>query len=765
MGFFDKKKTKTLIVPLSLIFLLSSAVVLLVCRQAGGEGEDRLLTVERIYASREFAAERFGPARWLEDGSGYTTLEEGRSGGRDIVRYDPASGAREVLVPDRRLIPAGKEEPLRIADYIWSADGSRLLVFTNTRRVWRRNTRGDYWVLDLGTWDLKKLGRNFEESSLMFAKFSPDALRAAYVVKNNIYVEELGTEKITALTEDGSETLINGTSDWVYEEEFGVRDGFRWSPDGRYIAFWQMDSSSVSEFSMINNTDTLYPKVTTFRHPKVGTTNSAVRVGVVSAGGGETLWFDDLSGDPREHYIARLDWADNSEEICFQRLNRLQNSNRLMLGNIKEGEIRTIMNDSDEAWVEVVDDLHWLEGGTRFTWMSERDGWNHAYIVSRSGEEITLLTPGEYDVVNVDALDSRGGWLYFTASPDDPTSRFLYRVPLDGSGKLERITPEDMGGSHRYQISGDAHWAIHTGSAFGSPPLVDLVEFPGHGQVRVLAGNPGLRASVAELDKGLADFGKIDIGGGVLLDSWRMLPPEFDSSKQYPLLFYIYGEPAGSTVQDSWGGSTYLWHLMLTQKGYVVMSVDPRGTKMPKGRDWRKGIYRKVGIIAPKDHAAAVRKILKDNVFIDPERIGIWGWSGGGQMSLNAIFRFPELYGTAMAIAFVSDQALYDTIYQERYMGLPEDNAEGYLNGSPISHAKNLAGNLLIVHGTGDDNVHYQSFERLVNELIRYNKRFTMMSYPNRSHGIYEGENTTLHLRTLLTDYLLENMPPNQPGF
>jgi dipeptidyl-peptidase-4 len=757
-----ESKFRMIMVPFALFLLTLSAAVLLVCRQAGGGGDDALLTVERIYASRDFAAQRFGPARWLENGSGYTTLEEGRSGGRDIVRYDPASGAREVLVADGRLIPPGEAKPLQIADYIWSEDGSKLLVFTNTRRVWRRNTRGDYWVLDLSSRDLKKLGPSFEESSLMFAKFSPDASRVAYVAGNNIYVENLGTGAVTPLTKDGSETLINGTSDWVYEEEFGVRDGFRWSPDGRFIAFWQMDSSAVGRFSMINNTDTLYPRITTFRHPKVGTSNSSVKVGVVGAEGGDILWFDDLPGDPREHYIARLDWAPGSGEICFQRLNRLQNTDRLLTGNIETGEIRTLLTEKDEAWVEVVDDLHWLEEGQRFTWMSERDGWNHAFAVSRSGREMTLLTPGEYDVVSVDALDEDQGWLYFTASPEDPTSRYLYRVPLDGTGMLERITPEDLKGSHRYQISRDARWAIHTASAFGSPPAIDLVELPGHGRVRSLVDNSRLHAAVDKLSRGEAEFDKIDIGGGVALDCWRMLPPDFDPSKKYPLFFYIYGEPAGSTVQNSWGGSTYLWHLMLTQKGYVVMSVDPRGTRMPKGREWRKCIYRKVGITAPRDHAAAVRKILSRSPFIDKERVGIWGWSGGGQMSLNAIFRFPELYKTAMAVAFVSDQLLYDTIYQERYMGLPDDNAEGYRDGSPITHAKNLEGNLLIIHGTGDDNVHYQSFERLVNELVRHNKRFSMMSYPNRSHGIYEGENTTLHLRTLLTDYLLEHMPPHE---
>jgi dipeptidyl-peptidase-4 len=274
-----------------------------------------------------------------------------------------------------------------------------------------------------------------------------------------------------------------------------------------------------------------------------------------------------------------------------------------------------------------------------------------------------------------------------------------------------------------------------------------------------MASNDELRNKLERLNRGESEFFRVDIGDAEL-DGWMMKPPDFDPQKKYPLLFHIYGEPPDSTVRDSWGGRNYLWHLMLTQKGYIVASLDNRGTDVPRGREWRKSIYRQVGILACHDQAAALKKMLKERPYIDPERIGIWGWSGGGQMSLNMIFRYPELYSTAMAIAFVSDQRLYDTIYQERYMGLPEDNEEGYTDGSPITHAHKLEGNLLIVHGTADDNVHYQSFERLINELIKHNKHFTMMSYPNRAHGISEGENTQRHLFSLLTRYLLENLPP-----
>ena len=741
------------------IFLLLLCILFACVSKTEQERDLSLLTLDRIYSSNEFRAERFGPARWLEDKSAYTTLERSKSTreARDIVMYDAETGKREILVPANRLVPKGEKKPLSLSNYIWSSDGKKLLVFTNTKRVWRQNTRGDYWVLDLSDWNLHKLGGDAEPSTLMFAKFSPDGNRVGYVIKHNIYVEDLRDHRIIQLTEDGSETIINGTFDWVYEEEFGLRDGWRWSPDGKWIAYWQLDAEGIKTFYLINNTDSLYPELTPLQYPKVGETNSSSQIGVVSIEGGETRWFE-LEGDPRNHYIARMNWAANSDEILFQRLNRFQNTIWLMKGDIRNGKVETILTERDKTWVNVVNDLHWLDDGKSFTWMSERDGWTHIYLVSRDGEKVRCLTPGEYDLVNLQSIDEEGGWVYFIASPDNPTQRYLYRVPLDGSGRAERITPLEQGGTHSYRISTDSRWAFHTSSTFDEPSVTELVHLPDHELMRTLAENSELRKKVHVLKRMPVEFFRVHIGKGVELDGWCMKPHDFDPKKSYPVLFYVYGEPAGSTVVDRWGGNRYLWHLMLTQQGYVVMSIDNRGTRMPRGREWRKCIYRQIGILASADQAAALQAIAKRWSWVDSNRIGIWGWSGGGSMSLNAIFRYPDLYKMAMAIAFVSNQRYYDTIYQERYMGLPEDNKKGFKNGSPITFAHQLEGNLLLIHGTGDDNVHYQNFEALVNELIKHNKHFTMMSYPNRSHGIYEGENTTRHLYELLTKYLNENL-------
>jgi dipeptidyl-peptidase-4 len=744
-----------------MIWLFLSLTVAPVLLAAQDKPADPILTLDRIFGSREFSAERFGPARWMGDGESYTTLEPSaeHKTGRDLVLYEAETGKRRVLVSAARLVPAGASGPLPVEDYAWAPDGKVLIIFTNSKRVWRQNTRGDFWTYDLRTGRLGKLGAVFEPSSLMFAKLSPDGRLAAYVVKNNIYAEDLATGKVRQLTFDGGEETVNGTSDWVYEEEFGVRDGFRWSPDSSAVAFWQFDTRGVPVFSMINNTDALYPKVMSFKYPKPGETNSAVRVGVVRISGDYPVWMN-VPGDPRNMYIPRLEWAGNSKEVVFQHLNRLQNTNNVLIGDAATGEVRKIFTDTDAAWVEIMDAFVWLRGGRALFWLSERDGWKHAYEVSRDGAGAKLLTPGDYDVVSVDAVDEKEGWLYITASPEDPTKRFIWRVRMDGKGKPELVGPARQSGVHRIDASPSARWAFHTWSTFGAPPMTELIRLPKGEVIRTLAANKGLHAKVEALKRRPAEFFKLDIGGGVQVDGWRILPPDFDPTKKYPLFIYVYGEPAGQTVQDNWGGSGYLWHLMLAQQGYIVASFDNRGTPAPRGRAWRKSIYRQIGILASADQAAAARAAIAAWPCVDAGRVGIWGWSGGGSMTLNAIFRYPDLYKTGISVASVPNQRFYDTIYQERYMGLPKENEEGFKNGSPITFAKQLKGNLLIVHGTGDDNVHYQGFEALVNELVANNKRFTMMAYPNRSHGIYEGQGTTMHLYALLTRFLVENLPP-----
>jgi dipeptidyl-peptidase-4 len=479
----------------------------------------------------------------------------------------------------------------------------------------------------------------------------------------------------------------------------------------------------------------------------------------VPAAGGATRWLD-VPGDPRNHYLARMDWAAGSDELVMQQLNRLQNENRVLLGDVRTGAVRTLLVERDGAWVDLQENaLHWIDTGKAFTWVSERDGWRHVYRVARDGGSVRRVTTGEFDVIRVEKVDETGGWVYFLASPDNPTQRYLFRARLDGEGAPERLTPASQAGLHDYDLSPDARWSLQTWSTFRTPPRTTLVALPKHEPVRILAENAALRKRVAALQIGESEFFRVDNGDGIPLDGWLLKPPDFDAGRRYPVLFHVYGEPWSQTVLDRWGGSTQLWHLYLAQQGYLVVSVDNRGTPAPRGRAWRKCVYRKLGVLPSADQAAAARVVARWP-FVDPARMGIWGWSGGGSMSLNAIFRYPDLYRTAMAVAPVSDMRYYDTIYQERYMGLPQDNAEDYKQGSPITFAKQLKGNLLMVHGTGDDNVHYQATEALADVLIAANKSFTLMPYPNRSHAIVEGEGTRRHLFELLTRYLKEHLPP-----
>ena len=716
------------------------------------------LTLEDIYARNTYQSKGVGQIRWMKDNKRYSKLESNQAiGGVDIVVYDAKSGSRTVLVRAEQLIPSGAGSPLDVANYTWSEDNRKLLVFTNTRKVWRQNTRGDYWVLDLKSGKLSQLGLGLQEATLMFAKFSPDGSKVAYVSINNIYSEELATGTITRLTLDGGVNLINGTFDWVYEEELGCQDGFRWSPDGKNIAYWQSDTRGVGTFYMINNVDSNYSKPIPLPYPKVGTANSAVKVGVVSASGGETKWFS-IPGDSRNNYLARMDFIPESNEVMIQQLNRLQNTNTVWVGNTQTMALKKILTDKDEAFLDVHDNILWLDQAQSFTWTSEKDGWMHLYKVSRDGTTMKLITNGDFDIVEINCIDPIGGFVYYIASPNNYTQRYLYRSKLDGSGQSERISPSDMAGQHSYQISNDAKYAIHRFENATTPPRISLINLTTHREIKLLEDNSALKTKMNKLALRSKEFFKVDIGD-VVLDAWMIKPINFDPQKKYPLLVHVYGEPAGSTVQDNWSTGDNLWHQYLSnQLDYVVVSIDNRGTKVPRGRDFRKSVYRQIGILAADDQAKAAKKMVETFSFIDPKRIGIWGWSGGGQMTLHCMFRHSDIYKTGIAVAFVSHQTLYDNIYQERYMGLPDDNFTGYHEGSPVTHADKLKGDLMIIHGTGDDNVHYQNFELLINALVKNNKLFTMMSYPMRDHGINQGQNTTLHMRRSMEKFWRDHL-------
>jgi dipeptidyl-peptidase-4 len=639
-----------------------------------------------------------------------------------------------------------------------------LLLFTNSKKVWRLHTRGDYWVLRLSDWRLTKIGGDAPASTLMFAKFSPDGRSVAWVRDNNIYVEDLASSQIRQLTTDGSAEIINGTTDWVTEEEFDLRDAFRWSPDSASIAYWQFDQSGVGEYTLINDTAAPYPTLFHYRYPHPGSTNSAVRVGVVNAQGGATRWID-VPGDPRNQYIPRMEWIGDSNELVLENLNRLQNTNRVLIANAGTGQTRLLYEDKDPAWLDIMDKFEWISTGaiqktapkTDLLWISEHDGWRHAYLISRATGQARLITNFAADLTVPVLLDEKNGFFYFIASPGDPIRRYLYRSRLDGTGTPERVTPDGLRGTNSYNASPNGDWAIHGFASASHPDSYELIRLTSHQTVRSLVTNDGLIAKENAIDPEPVEFTETPVGNGVTLSTFIVKPPHFDPTKKYPLIVYLYSEPAAYTVHDSW---EFALDKTMAREGYVVVSFDNQGTPVPRGRAWRKIVYGAIGVLSSKQQSEAIHAFEQSHSFIDPTRVGMWGASGGGSATLNEMFRHPGQVQAAVALSPVADESLYDTIYQERYMGLPADNAKGYHDGSPINFAEGLTGHLLIAHGSGDDNVHFQGTEMLVNRLIALGKQFDFMDYPNRTHALSEGQGTIVHVFSLLQRYLEEYVPP-----
>ena len=669
--------------------------------------------------------------------------------------------SQEVVIGKAALTPADSTAAIKVRSFSFSKDESKFLIYTNTKKVWRYDTRGDYWVYDLATKKMRRLGLSLPSSSLMFAKFSPDGDNVAYVSGHNIYVEDVASGKMTQLTKDGTRKLINGTFDWAYEEEFDCRDGFRWSPDSKQIAFWQIDAKNTKDYLMLNTTDSIYSQAIPIEYPVAGELPSPFKIGVVSISDGQTKWMNIPTDPTYGSYLPRMEWAANNKELIVQHLNRRQNESDLLLCDASSGESKTILHESDSAWIDIMpawDDSYknggwdWLKNGTAFLWASERDGWRHLYAVSRDGKTQTLITRGNYDVMEIVGVDEASGNVYFLASPDNATQSYLYKARLDGKTAAQRVTPATEPGSHSYEMSPDGKYATHTFSNHAVQWVDEWVTLPAHTAI----GESAVANAIASAPKsdGTFRFFKVKTSDGVEMDGWEQRPANFDSTKKYPVVFYVYTEPAAANVVDRFRvGRNFLYRGDMKADGYVYISMDNRGTPAPKGRAWRKSIYRNIGIVNIHDQAMAAKEVLKWS-YLDNDRTAVWGWSGGGSATLNLMFQYPDIYKTGIAIAAVGNMLTYDNIYQERYMGVPQESRADYVKGSPITYAKNLKGNLLYIHGTGDDNVHYSNAEMLVNELVKYNKQFQYMTYPNRTHSISEGAGTQQHLSTLYTNYL-----------
>jgi dipeptidyl-peptidase 4 len=692
---------------------------------------------------------------WTPDGLSYYEFKDG-----GIVKVDPKTDAETVVIKRESLTPTGETKALKVQSFDYANDKLKVLLFANTAKVWRYNTRGDYWIINMATNKLTQLGKSLPAQSLMFAKFSPDSKYVAYVSDRNIYAEEIATGVIKKLTTDGTRKLINGTFDWAYEEEFNCRDGFRWSPNSKQIAFWKIDATKIRDYYLINNTDSVYSKVIPVEYPKVGESPSPAYIQVVSVASGAIKKMN-IDGDPQQHYITRMEWSGENE-LIVQQLDRKQQESKLIYCNTSDGSSTTFWAENDDAWVDLNTDKpkgwNWVNQGKDFLWISEKDGWRHIYKISRDGKTTTLLTKGNYDIGTMKAVDELNNYIYFTASPKNATQLYLYRVKINnGKDEPELVSSDKLKGTHDYDISPNAKIAMHSFSNNNTQPVSEWITLPDN---KSMLAAKSIEKNLKIDAKKNIEYLQVTTEDNTVLDAWISKPKNFDPTKKYPVVFYVYGEPAASTVNDQYGShSNFLYMGDMPGDGYVQVSVDNRGTPSLKGAKWRKSIYRKIGNINIKDFASGAKKIL-ENTYMDKSRVAVWGWSGGGSSTLNLMFNYPEIFKTGIAIAAVANQLSYDNIYQERYMGLPQENMEDFVKGSPIYNAKGLQGKLLYIHGTGDDNVHYANAEMLLNELIKYNKQFEFMAYPNRTHSISEGRGTGLHLATLYTNFLKKNCEP-----
>jgi len=576
---------------------------------------------------------------------------------------------------------------------------------------------------------------------------SPDGKFTLKVRDNSLFLSEQGGEddQLTA-TEEG--------------RDVSFRD-FHWHPSGKAASFIKVDRTDVRLRSVLVPGDPSYPGVAEHRFARVGGKIETLEVGIVNVDRNEVQWVQ-IETDDDGFYLGQVDWVPNSEELLIETLSRFRDKREFWLATT-DGEAQRIYSEVNDAWAVGSHGLnsgaHWIRDGEAIIFISEKEDWRQAYTCSKDGKAVAKLTPGEYDIIDRAFVDEAGGWYYFYASPHNATQKYLHRVPLDGSGKLERISPKDQPGTHDYVLSPDAKWAIHTYSTLNDPPVVDLVQMPQHKVVRVINDHANLRAKFKNVVPRPTEFVQINIGDGVVMDACITKPSDFDETKKYPVFVYVYGEPYLQTVLDRWGAAQTDFHRVIADTGYVVVSIDNRGTACPKGAAWRRSIFGSLGPLSTDEQAAALQKLGEMKPWVDLDRVGIWGWSGGGSNTLNAMFRKPDVYHVGIAVVPKPQPWLYNAWFQEIYMRTREVNAEGYERSAPINFAEGLKGKLLIVTGSGETNTHIQIIEGLIDRLIELEKPFDYMVYPNRDHGLREGKGTVVHVRMKILRYLIENLP------
>ncbi|MCG3118733.1 MAG: Dipeptidyl aminopeptidase 4 [bacterium] len=671
----------------------------------------------------------------------------------DVYKHEVAGGKETLVLAEKSLSLKPGGTPIAIDSYEWSSDRKYLLLASNMRQIWRHSTDGQYFIYDVPAQKLRPLsGLAGAQSN---AKFSPDATKIGFVRGNNLFVLDLSSGVETQLTTDGSDDIINGQFDWVYEEEFTISDGWRWSPDSKKIAFWRLDQTRLKTFPL-ENMMPLYPTVFWLKYPKAGEQNSLVQIGVITLetpanGAIQTKWMD--LGAETDMYIPRMQWTPDPRILSIQRLNRLQNKVDLLFADVNSGATRVVLSDTDPCWVDIVDvqdNVTFLARKEQFIWTSERSGYRHAYLYDYNGRLLYPLTSGEWEITAVSGLDETAGWLYFSGKKDSPIEENVYRATLDGK-KLERIS--QRAGWHSSNFSPDFKYVMGVFSDVQTPPQTSLRQADGK-LLRWLEKNEALPLAPYNLvyPKFLTVKASDD---GTLLNAWMMRPANFDSTKKYPVIMFCYSGPGAQHVVNRWETRRYLWHDLMTEKGFIIFCIDSRGTG-GRGKKFKNLAYGDLGKWSTHDQIEGA-KYLGSLPYVDAARIGIWGHSGGGYLTAMAMTKGAPYFKVGIARAPVTDFRLYDTIWTERYMGLPQDNAAGYKSASVMTYADKLQGKLYLIHGMADDNVHMQNAVQLQDALQALNKQFEVMYYHGRQHALIGG-NTQLHLHTLMTNYFMKNL-------
>ena len=695
------------------------------------------ISINDVFLNRTFTQDWVYGLNSMNDGIHYTTLEYGDT--TAIEKYSYQSGEKVDIILKSIDIE------LDFTGYTFNENESLVLLETNSEKLYRHSKKSIYYLYDLNTKKVTKIS----EKKIRLPEFSPNSKYISYIYKNNIYTYDINSEETTKITHKGlPNKIICGATDWVYEEEFGFTKAYAWSPNSESIAYYIFDESKVPEFSMDVFEEGLYPKQERFKYPKAGERNSKVRINIFNIKSGKNI--EAKINKKKEFYFPRMKWTNKSNRLFVQRMNRHQNHLEMLSVNPSNGDASLVFEEKENTYIDVHDNLIFYNDDSFFLWTSEKDGYNHIYLYRIDGKKIRQITKGDWEVTQFYGYDQINKTLYYQSTEKSSLQRDIYSINV--FGKKKKLLSKERG-SNNAKFSKNYKYFINTYSSANSPNIIDLYDSRGKKQRNIKNSNK-LTQTLTEYNLTKKEFFEFTTEDGVNLNGWMMKPIDFDSNKKYPVLMYVYGGPGSQTVTDSWGGQ-YMWYQMLCQQGYIVVSIDNRGTG-GRGSEFKKCTYKELGKLETIDQIEGA-KYLSSLSYVDKQRIGIWGWSYGGYMSSLCILKGSQYFNTAIAVAPVTNWRFYDTIYTERYMQTPQENSDGYDLNSPIHYADSLSGNYLLIHGSADDNVHVQNTYEMVNALVKANKQFELFIYPDKNHSIYGG-NTRLHLFTQITDFITKNL-------